>query len=1343
MSGIVGKIIKPTAEILEHIGRRIPQALAKGHFRVGQMAHDAADHFEKAEQELARDAEQHLAQSAERDLEGAAAHSASSAAAHAAENAAAKDGEKAAENAAEDAERGLRPHDPPRDSIPGGDKVCATDPVDVATGEMLLPITDVALPGALPLVLERTHLSSYRYGRWFGPSWASTLDQRLQLDTDGVVFAAADGMRLEYPPPRRDREVLPLRGPRLPLAWSGVPGDPMRISDPRTGHGLVFADPRPAPGVPGGVVLRLVRIEDRNGRHIEIAYADDDTPALITHHGGYRIAVDRHPELPRVAAFRLLDADGPGTETTLARFGYDTAGDLTEVLNSSGLPLRLRYDDRHRVTGWTDRNGTDYGYEYDEAGRVVRTTGSDGCMSGTLAYDEETRTTTFTDSLGHSTRYLHNDAYRLIRRTDPLGNATVRQWDEDNRVTTAVTDPLGHTTRYEYDAADNLVAVVRPDGTRAEVAYNGLHLPVTVTDAGGQVWRNEYDERGNRLASTDPMGARTEYAYDPAGNLTAVTNALGARHEITSDPAGLPVALTDPLGHTTTARRDAFGRVVEATDPLGNTIRAGWTVEGRVTWCERADGRRETWSHDPEGNVTGYTDAAGRSTSYASSRFDVPAASTTPDGAGHTFGYDTELRLTTVTNPQGRTWEYEYDAAGRLIRETDFDGRTLTYTYDAAGQPASRTNGAGETIEFTRDALGRLVEHRSGEERTAYEYDAAGNLRRLVNDHAEIVREFDPVGRILSESVNGRTMAYAYDVMGRLVRRRTPSGTVSTWTYDTVGLPAELELAGHGTRFSFDALGRETSRTWGAGIALGQVWDHTSRLTGQTLTGAPAAGRGVLQQRDYLYDADDLLTEIQDLTTGTSRFTLDPAGRVTAVQARGWTETYAYDTLGNLTQAATPLDRSDEAAREFTGTRLHRAGRTRYEYDAQGRVVRTTKRLLNGRTLTRDFTWNAQDQLVATVTPDGEHWQYRYDPCGRRIAKRLRGADGGTVEQVEFAYSGSRLVEQTASSGRSTTWEYAPGTHRPLAQVDRGPAGGDGRGPADDPDQAEFDVRFHAIVTDLVGTPTELVSPEGEIAWQQRTTLWGVPATDRGGEAVDCPLRFPGQYADPETGWNYNHYRHYDPQTARYVSSDPLGLGAAPNPAAYVPNPHTFVDPLGLKANWEPADITWGGRVQYSPLDPDHGNRATGVYAQIEKDMLGGSTDAQIDPAGWEDPGAGWQADKRYNRGHLLGALLGGSNEDPRNFATMHEFANSPVMRHYELQIQAAVRNGDTVHYRVTPVYRSEGDVIPAGMTLEAHSENGFKFYAYSPDPKTRRALRAAGGDHNAVTLLNIPKCHT
>jgi hypothetical protein len=48
--------------------------------------------------------------------------------------------------------------------------------VDVATGEMVMPAVDVSLPGELPLLLARTHLSTYRRGLFFGPSWASTLE---------------------------------------------------------------------------------------------------------------------------------------------------------------------------------------------------------------------------------------------------------------------------------------------------------------------------------------------------------------------------------------------------------------------------------------------------------------------------------------------------------------------------------------------------------------------------------------------------------------------------------------------------------------------------------------------------------------------------------------------------------------------------------------------------------------------------------------------------------------------------------------------------------------------------------------------------------------------------------------------------------------------------------------------------------------------------------------------------------------------------------------------------------------------------------------------------------------
>ncbi|MFJ8542335.1 DNA/RNA non-specific endonuclease [Streptomyces sp. NPDC093586] len=60
-----------------------------------------------------------------------------------------------------------------------------------------------------------------------------------------------------------------------------------------------------------------------------------------------------------------------------------------------------------------------------------------------------------------------------------------------------------------------------------------------------------------------------------------------------------------------------------------------------------------------------------------------------------------------------------------------------------------------------------------------------------------------------------------------------------------------------------------------------------------------------------------------------------------------------------------------------------------------------------------------------------------------------------------------------------------------------------------------------------------------------------------------------------------------------------------------------------------------------------------------------------------------------YSRAHLLAAMIGGSNKDPRNFFTMHSYANSPVMRKIEMHVRNAVRDGETIEYSVTPSTRT------------------------------------------------------
>jgi RHS repeat-associated protein len=1016
-------------------------------------------------------------------------------------------------------------------------RALAFDPIDLASGEMVFSQTDVELPGLLPLVLRRTHLSSYRVGRWFGRSWASTVDQRLEVDAEGVCFAAADGLLLVYPPPADGSSVLPQDGPRLALARAG---DGYTVTDGERGHTLHFGPVRAGRrsiyemtyAEPGTTTLPLTAITDRNGHRIDVVRDADGAPTEVVHSGGYRVAVET--ERGRVTALRLRGTGGE-PDRELVRYGYDDRGDLVETIDSSGLPLRYAYDSVGRIVRWDDRNGGWYSYTYDVAGRVVRTAGSDGFLSGSIHYDPRAGVTIAIDSLGAPTTYQFTSAMQIERIVDPLGHTRTFEWDRWGRPA-AETDALGRTTRYDRDETGNLVRVIRPDGTECTVDYNRLGLPVRTVGPDGAVELRGYDEAGNLLSVTDPSGATTRYDYAPGGRLRSVTDALGRVRQVRTDPAGLPVELTDPVGNVTTYRRDGFGRVVEVTDPLGHRTRLGWTVDGRLASHELPDGGIERWTYDGEGNLVEHVDAGGRTTREESTHFDLPAARIGPDGARTEFGYDTELRLTTVTNPLGERWSYEYDAAGRLVRETDFDGRVLSYGYDPAGQLAERTNGAGETVRFVRDAVGAVVERHAGDAVTTFAYDPAGRLVRATNPDADVVVEWDAVGRVVAETCNGRTVRSSWDGLGRRTGRRTPSGVDSAWDYGADGRPAALHTVGHTLRFRYDPAGREVERRLDGTVALSQDWDPASRLLAQTLSVADAQP---LQRRTFAYRSDGAVERIEDRLRGTRTFALDEAGRVTAVAGPGRSERYAYDRAGR------PLG----------------AGAVRYERDAQGRVVLRQQKRLSGKPRTWRYGWDADDRLVSVSTPDGQRWRYRYDPFGRRIAKQRLAADGTVAEQVDFSWDGILLAEEE-SAGRRTSWEWAPGTVHPVSQSSLGA----------DPSQEEVDASFHAIVTDLVGTPTELVGPDGTVDWRPDPALWG------GGDPADtgCPLRFPGQYADPESALHYNAQRHYDPDTGRYASPDPIGLAGGPDPHAYVPNPLTWLDPLGLAPCTPPARFTVG-----------------------------------------------------------------------------------------------------------------------------------------------------------------------
>ncbi|MDV3441543.1 RHS repeat-associated core domain-containing protein, partial [Pseudomonas otitidis] len=102
--------------------------------------------------------------------------------------------------------------------------------------------------------------------------------------------------------------------------------------------------------------------------------------------------------------------------------------------------------------------------------------------------------------------------------------------------------------------------------------------------------------------------------------------------------------------------------------------------------------------------------------------------------------------------------------------------------------------------------------------------------------------------------------------------------------------------------------------------------------------------------------------------------------------------------------------------------------------------------------------------------------------------------------------------------------------------------------------------------SDHLNTPRLATNQGGNLVWSWPSDAFGVGQPKTYGSNIDVILRFPGQIADAHSALYYNYFRDYDPETGRYVESDPIGLDGGLNTYGYVMgNPIYYTDTLGLE----------------------------------------------------------------------------------------------------------------------------------------------------------------------------------
>ncbi|WP_042293139.1 RHS repeat domain-containing protein, partial [Citrobacter sedlakii] len=316
-----------------------------------------------------------------------------------------------------------------------------------------------------------------------------------------------------------------------------------------------------------------------------------------------------------------------------------------------------------------------------------------------------------------------------------------------------------------------------------------------------------------------------------------------------------------------------------------------------------------------------------------------------------------------------------------------------------------------------------------------------------------------------------------------------------------------------------------------------------------------------LSLRQWLYDKACNLTMIADSLRGTMVNSLTANGQISHVTRTGGSdipmreERFTYDRNLNITRRQTRVNEVTESethqrqrhgrvtSREYKAwrhsafrinpdsgmpeegnfVRVIRDEQTTWRYDVNGRLVEKLVDKGGWRPLTWRYRWDARSQLTGLETPEGERWEYKYDPFGRRISKRCANRD---KPGMDFHWNGDQLTEEipVGPDGKpedenAIRWIYEPGSFTPLARYEKG--------------------QLHYVITDITGRIQELLTEDGTLVWRGEQQLWGREEGRNREEAPACRLRFPGQYEDEESGLYYNRFRYYDCGTGQYLCADP------------------------------------------------------------------------------------------------------------------------------------------------------------------------------------------------------------
>lgn len=529
--------------------------------------------------------------------------------------------------------------------------------------------------------------------------------------------------------------------------------------------------------------------------------------------------------------------------------GYDRFGRKTSELYAQRVVAKWSYDAFDRITSLTQGAGTRpdqtqaYGWNRnDQLISIVTANAAGG---------------------SHQTVYALDGLGRELSSTDPLGRQVRRDYYPDSLRLRRIVDNASQTIQgFAYDTVGRLQAINVAPGTnhgldttpferdftytpRGQLATAALKAAAPYPTAGLKL-TFDYDSLGNRISESSGgyLPIDIAHAYDLRGRPRSTT--------LTQHGGGASASIARTF--------DARGRVTSAS--VGNRAVAALKYQGLGTPVSIQFGQIQ--NNQSAISQTNYYDHRGRFTGL-----DVLLNNSVVASLRDGLGLDGA--------PRARQRKFGAQAAANDVFEVDDSARLVAEGLSVTGSPVFGS-------DLTNQGVDASVQ--TGAHWRRYEVDGVANWSKRASDAGSVTPKLDA----LDGYAQFGSSSFTYDDA-----RNTTAIGGDSFKFDGLGELVSATVNGASVQFGYDALGRRVlERSSGEEVEV--IWD-----------GAEIAALGSSRQNASSYtirvggdDVDDHLALVDRFGAGTVRYlhqTAD-ASVIAATSDQGLLEGYSYSGFG-------------------------------------------------------------------------------------------------------------------------------------------------------------------------------------------------------------------------------------------------------------------------------------------------------------------------------------------------------------------------------------------------------------------------------------------------------------